>query len=295
MGGIHFHCVPAGDEASGETWMPRYDDMLGDAVKEIEAIESTRAAAIGQPVVVRVDGASFSKFTRGFDRPFDSRIAEAMEAAAKAGVDDFHCRLAYTQSDEISFLLWHPENELPFGGRMQKLASRFAAKATAAFLLKGLELFPEAIARQTPEFDGRATAFPSLDVAAKAILWREIDARKNAVSMAARAHFPAAKLHGRSSSDMRAMLAEAGTDFYAYPERFRRGVFFRRMTVERMLEPEELARIPEAHRPTGPVKRSAVAAVKLPALSTIDNLADVLFHGAEPRVEERPLATAVYS
>lgn len=273
--------------------MARYDDMLGDAIKEIESLESSRAAGAGQPVVVRVDGASFSSFTKGFERPFDSRIAAAMEAAAKAGVKDFHCRLAYTQSDEISFLLWCPEGELPFGGRLQKLASRLAAKATAAFLLKGLELFPEAIARKVPEFDGRATAFPSLDLAAKAVLWREIDARRNAVSMAARAVFPAKALHGRSSSDMRAMLAAEGIDWQSYPERFRRGAFFRRMTVERELTPEELSRIPEAHRPKGPVMRSTVAEVCLPALSSIGNLADVLFKGDEPQVVERPLATAV--
>lgn len=274
--------------------MPKFDDALGDEIKAIEDIESLRAAKIGEPVIVRVDGASFSKFTKRFNKPFDDRIADAMVAATRTVVDDFHCRIGYTQSDEISFVLWHPETELPFGGRLQKLASRFAAKATAAFIMKGMELFPEVLERSVPEFDGRATVFPSLEIAAKAILWREVDARKNAVSMAARAHYSPNQLHGKSSSDMKSMLSDKGVDFYAYPERFRRGSYFRRMTVERMLEEHELVKIPEKYRPTGPVMRTAVSEVKLPALSNIANLADVIFLGAEPVVVERRLAANVY-
>lgn len=275
--------------------MAKYDDMLGDEIKAFEGVESSRASGIGLPVVVRVDGASFSKFTRNFDRPFDVKIADAMASAARTVVNDFHCRIAYTQSDEISFLLWHPETELPFGGRMQKLASRFAAKTTAAFLLKGLELFPDAITRQVPEFDGRATVYPTLEIAAKAILWREIDARRNSVSMAASTHVPAGSLHGKSSSDMLSMMLDKGVDFYGYPERFRRGAFFRRVTVERMLDEHEMAAILEQFRPKGPVKRSKVVEVSLPALSSIDNLADVLFQGAVPEVTQRRFANAVYA
>lgn len=268
--------------------------MLGDEIKAIESAESLRAAAQGEPVLVRVDGASFSRFTKPFERPFDARIAEAMDYAAAKGVSDFNCRLAYTQSDEITFLFWNPEDELPFAGRLQKLASRVAAKTTAAFIMKGLELFPERISRAVPEFDGRATVFPSLDIAAKAVLWREIDARRNAVSMAARSHFTAGDMNGKSSSDLKAMMTLEGTDFDAMPERFRRGAFFRRQVVERTLTPEEMSAIPEAHRPTGPVKRTAVTQVSLPPLTAVENLADVLFHQADSVVANRRFAETVY-
>lgn len=272
--------------------MTRHVDALGAEVRGLEDSESLRASPPGLPVVVRVDGASFSRFTRGFGRPFDARIAEAMDAACKALVQDFNCLVGYTQSDEISVLCWSPEGELPFGGRFQKLASRFAAKATSSFLVKALELFPEAVERQVPEFDGRATAFPSIDAAARAFLWREIDARKNAVSMAARSMFSARSIHGKSSSQMKEMLAAEGIDFRAYPERFRRGAFFRRVTVERFLSPAELARIPEANRPQGPVKRSHVAPVSLPPLSQVVNLAEVLAYGAAPLAPTIPPDTA---
>lgn len=273
--------------------MGKVDDVLGNEMKAFENVESMRAANIGEPVVIRVDGSSFSKFTRNMQRPFDPRMSYAMAEAAKTIVDDFHCRIGYTQSDEMSFLLWHPEQELPHGGRLQKLASRFAAKATAAFLLKALELFPEAVKKQVPEFDGRAMVFPNLDLAAKAIAWRELDARKNAVSMAARALFSANQMNGKSSRDMKAMMLEKGVNFNEYPEYFRRGVYLRRTTIERLLSPEELARIPEEHRPTGLVKRSSVGEVTLPNLVSVANLTDVLVHGAEPIVEDRRFAAAV--
>lgn len=281
-------------EFYGGVHLPHYDDLLGDGIKSIEATESLRAAAPGEPVVVRVDGASFSNFTKPFARPFDERIFVAMDAAARKVTEEFNCRLSYTQSDEITFLLWHPTTELPFGGRLQKLASRIAAKTTAAFLLKGLELFPNEVSRLVPEFDGRATAFPGMEEAARVFLWRELDARKNAVSMAARACFPAGSLNGKSSTDMKAMMLDAGMDFRQLPQRFRRGAFFRWEAVERTMTAERLAAIPERHRPTAPVRRSAVVQADLPPLTMVDNLAEVVFHGAEPIVVERRFAEAVY-
>lgn len=262
--------------------MANYSDALGDKLKAFEAVESLRMSEIGNPVVVRVDGVSFSKFTKKMERPFDERFFEAMTYATKKVVEDFNCRIGYTQSDEMSFILWDEQNVLPYGGRLQKLASRFAAKATAYFLLKALELFPEDVERHVPEFDGRSMEFPSLDLATKSILWRELDARKNAVSMAVRSHYPSQEMQWKSSSQMRKMLLEKGVDFLDYPERFRRGAFYRREVQERLLEPEELARIPEKHRPNGPVMRSRVAEVEIPNLATIENLSDVLIFGKQP-------------
>lgn len=273
--------------------MGRVNDVLGDEIKEYEAQNSGRAGAIGQPVVVRVDGASFSKFTKDAKKPFDERISAAMIYATKATVDEFNCRLGYTQSDEISFLLYSPDQELPFGGRFEKLASRLAAVVSVHFLKKGLDLFPELVRARLPSFDGRAILFPSLDLASKAILWREIDARRNAVSMAARSVFGPNELSGRSSQEQREMMTSKGVDFYAFPEDFRRGAFVRRVKVLRDLTSAELSRIPEKHRPTGPVERSSVEQINLPNLSLIDNLADVLVNGAEPIVVERRFALSV--
>lgn len=273
--------------------MGKVDDALGDEIKAYEALNSARAGIIGQPVVVRVDGASFSKFTKNAVKPFDERISEAMIHATKAAVEEFNCRLGYTQSDEISFLLYSPEQELPFGARYEKLASRLAAYVSVHFLKKGLELFPDLIGDRLPSFDGRAVPFPTLDLAAKAIHWREIDARRNAVSMAARSVFGPNELSGRSSLEQREMMASKDLDFYTFPEVFRRGAFVRRIKILRDLTPEEMTKIPEKHRPTGPVERSSVEQISLPNLSLIENLSDVLVDGVDPVVVERKFALSV--
>lgn len=275
--------------------MAHWDDSLGDTMKAFERIETDRAAAQGEPVIVRIDGAGFSDFTAHLDKPFDERLHRAMVEAARKVVCDFKCRIGYTQSDEATFVLWEPEGELPFGGKYQKIATRFATKFATAFLMKALKLFPEAVDRKVPEFDGRSHSLPVPEYAAKNVFWRETDARKNAVSMAARANFSHSVLQGRSSQEMKAMLAEVGYDFYGQPEGFRRGTFLRRVRIQKELEPEMLARIPEGRRPTGPITRSVVAEVPMPHLSFIENLTEVIMEGEEPivRPHEGFVASAV--
>lgn len=56
------------------------------------------------------------------------------------------------------------------------------------------------------------------------------------------------------------------------------------------LTDDELARIPENFRPTGPVPRSVIEPMTLPLLETIPNLADVLFLRSEPRHSAARLA-----
>jgi tRNA(His) 5'-end guanylyltransferase len=264
--------------------MTHWDDSLGDVMKSFERVETDRAAAPGEIVIVRIDGASFSRFTSHLEKPFDERLHRAMIEASRKVVEDFKCRIGYTQSDEATFVLWEPEGTLPFGGKFQKIATRFATKFATAFLLQALKLFPEAVEEQVPEFDGRSHSLPTPEYGAKNVFWRETDARKNAVSMLAQAEFSQSVLQGRSSQEMKEMLAGKGIDFHAQPEAFRRGTFLRRMVVERELEPERLARIPEDRRPKGPVRRSVVAEVPLPHLTFVENLTEVIILGEEPIV-----------
>ncbi|CAN0508765.1 unnamed protein product, partial [Phaeothamnion confervicola] len=131
-------------------------------------------------------------------------------------------------------------------------------------------------------FDCRVFQLPSKDEAANAFLWRAMDARKNAISMVAQSKFSHKKLHGKGQRDMLEMLAEIGVEFEEFPESFRRGSFVRRFTVERALTGEELARIPEKHRPTGPVMRNEMRVVEMPPFNRVTNRVEVIFDGAPP-------------
>lgn len=254
-------------------------DSLGDYLKGLEGHETGRRASGDRAVYIRIDGNRFSKFTKGMERPFDQRMSAAMITTAKGLVTEFGAALGYTQSDEISLVLWEPKtgSELAHGGKFQKLASRTASKATHLFFnaarAQGLDAF---IARQFPEFDSRAFAV-SLEDAAKAIYWREIDARKNAIQMAAAEHFSPKALHKKHGDDQIAMLREAGVDFEAFPAFFRRGTLIKRVNVCREMTAEELERIPVQYRPTGPIDRTDVVEVPMPELRGVEDKAALLF------------------
>ena len=172
-----------------------------------------------------------------------------------------------------------------FGGRFQKLCSVVAGLATARFVKDAVRLWPERCARQLPVFDARVFEVPNRDEAAAALVWRELDATKNAVSMAARAHFPNARLQGKTSAQMQEMLLqEKGINFNDYPSRFKRGVYLQRRTVARALPPERLVLIPEDKRPIGPVLRREVVCLDLPPITRGANRVEVLLDGADPQM-----------
>ena len=61
-------------------------------------------------IVIRLDGHKFSKFTKGFKRPFDEVLHNAMIETTKDLVKEFHAVTGYTQSDEITLVI--PANYL---------------------------------------------------------------------------------------------------------------------------------------------------------------------------------------
>lgn len=53
-------------------------DALGERMKAYEAPEAQRRFLEGVPIVVRIDGKRFSRWTRGLARPFDPRLSNIM-------------------------------------------------------------------------------------------------------------------------------------------------------------------------------------------------------------------------
>lgn len=276
------------------------NDVFGHRMKAYEAVETARKLDTSLPIYARIDGHGFSKFTRGLRRPFDERMSAAMIDTTRVLVDATDAKLGYTQSDEIS-LVWMAEKksaQMYFDGKVQKLASVLAGLATAAFTRAVLASDAEfaAYAERLPHFDARVFSLPSREEACNALVWREKDAVRNAVAMVAQAHFSHKELHGVSVAGMREKIAERGIDYEGLPTYFRRGTYLRRVVFERAFTADELATIPEKHRPApgALVTRSEVRALDLPPIVTVGNRVAVVFDGAEPEitapVEEDPPA-----
>jgi len=266
-------------------------DDFGDRMKAYESAETERYFMPLLPIYARIDGRCFSAFTRGLDRPFDIRITRAMIETTKYLVEETHARIGYTQSDEIS-LVWQQDrydSEVFFNGKVQKLVSVLASLATAKFNHVCLvdETLQERTKNLMPVFDCRVFQLPNRTEAANAVLWREKDATKNAISMAERSFYSHKALHGKSSSEMQEMIFQKGQNFNDYPAFFKRGTFVRRITEERPFTPEELERIPEKHRPALDtlVTRSRVVELEMPVFTKILNREAVIFDGAAPEVD----------
>ena len=241
-------------------------DDLGDRMKEYESRETSRKFLPRVPIYARIDGRSFSKLTKGMARPFDPKMSEAMIETTKYLVKETHAACGYSQSDEIS-MVWYAESydsDIFFSGKIHKMTSVLASMAAAKFnhCLRGWSPFEDRIA----SFDARVLEMPNKAEAANMFLWRVNDATKNAVSMACRHYYSPKQMHGKSQSEMIAMLAEKDVVFSDYPSYFRFGTFLKRKVFTREMTEQEKLKIPEKFHPEdGMVTRSEIVPIFLDA------------------------------
>src|SRR5262249_54942493 len=108
------------------------------------------------------------------------------------------------------------------------------------------QYLPEKAGSQ-PTFDARVWNVPTVDEAVNVFVWRQQDAVKNSVSMAARESFSHKELLNRSAREMKAMLRERGVVWEDYPRFFREGTFVQKYTARRAFSTDEIDRLPPMH------------------------------------------------
>ena len=263
---------------------------IGDRMKSYERIETDRRFSNTKPVYARIDGRSFSKFTKGMKRPYDIDMSQAMIETTKYLVQETNASIGYCQSDEIS-LVWFADDDKSkvfFNGRIQKMASNIASLATAAFLMQAIKNWPEKCAHRLPSFDCRVIEMPSLEEAANMILWREIDATKNSISMAAHHYYSHKSLHKKTGEEKVSMLKEKGIVWDDYPAFFKRGTFIRSESYLTELTAEDLAKVPDAYKELNKtVTRNRIVEVDMPAFREVTNRVGVIFYGEKPLIVEQ--------
>jgi len=199
--------------------------------------------------------------------------------------------IGYTQSDEISLAWYSPitSSQIFFDGKIQKMVSVLAGMTSTSFLSHYLLEFHagrvESL-KNIPHFDARVFSLPTRIELANTFLWREQDATKNAISMAASSMFSHNDLHKKNGSEMQEMMWQKGTNFNDYPAFFKRGTFIRRELVDVELSAAEYANIPEKHRPNSmTVQRHRLVELDMPPFGHVVNRVAVLFDKADPIVE----------
>lgn len=266
-----------------------HKDPLGDRIKRYEHQETGRSLMPLLPVVARLDGRSFSRFTQGLQRPFDPRMSDLMLEVARFLVEDTGACYGYTQSDEISLVFYSPshDEQIFFNGRIFKMTSNLAALATAKFNRLLPEYLPEK-AHRLPTFDCRVFNLPNLMEAANTILWREFDATKNSIYAVARTFYSHDQLDGLTIQEMHDRLFERGINWNDYEPRFKRGSHIQRRHVERAFTAEEIDLLPPKHaahkNPSLTVLRSTITVLPMPPFSKVLNRVEVIFSAADPLV-----------
>lgn len=236
------------------------NDELGKRMKEnYEQISKTRLVR-RTPVIIRIDGKAFHTFTRGFERPFDNVLGNAMRKTMQYLCENIQgCIFGYTQSDEISLVLSDYRklnSDAWFGYEVQKMCSIAASMATMAFnkffdkechnWIESKGLFDYEDFEQVDEhvknrfnaystavrkgamFDARAFNIPKEEVV-NCIYWRQLDAARNSVQMVGQANFSYNELHGKTCNMIQDMLfEEKEINWNDYPTMWKRGVCWTR-------------------------------------------------------------------
>lgn len=214
-------------------------DNLGDRIKDYEKRDQNTFMK-GIPLIIRLDGRSFSKYTKNFNRPFDDSMSDAMFETTKMLVKESNALLGYTQSDEITLVLHatDPKSELLFAGKEYKILSVLPSMASVTFYMaiKGMkDNLGESLSEKFPSFDCRAFSVPSKIEAWNSVLWRVQDAVRNSVSGLAHHHFSHKSLQGKKQNDMIEMLMEEkGIKWVDLPSKYKEGRFVRTEKVEKM-------------------------------------------------------------
>lgn len=202
--------------------------------KKIKKAEEKTESYINQDSVlfVRCDGQRFSKFTKGFDKPFDTVFREAMKKTMISLCNEIQgAVMGYTQSDEITIMFkkQSKESEIMFSGRVQKIVSDVASSATLYFnhyfILESKEsenvkFYETKYMKAT--FDCRLFEYD--DNPKEVFIWRILDCNKNAIQMIARNYFSHKEIDNKSLYDMKQMLMEKGILINNYDNNFLYGV-----------------------------------------------------------------------
>lgn len=260
---------------------------LGDRIKWYEERYTNCVFMPYVPVIARLDGRSFHTFTAGLRRPYDERLSRMMIATTEHLVKETNARCGYTQSDEIS-LVWLAESMegcIFFSGKLQKMNSILSAMASSYFNRLLPEFIPEK-ASNMPLFDCRMFQVPSEIEAVNCFVWREHDAVRNSVQMAARSVFSHKECENKNNSELQEMLFSKGINWNDYPSAFKRGTYIRRREFTRAFTTEEIENLPPKHaartNPDLEIKRTVIMQEDFPILNKMANREQVILHGADP-------------
>jgi tRNA(His) 5'-end guanylyltransferase len=204
---------------------------LADLVKKYEKSMDIQLIK-KEPVVMRLDGKSFSKLTRvvKFERPYCNDFNSIMDKVCLYLFKNIQgCICASRHSDEMSFLLIDYLNSNScgfFDYRLQKMVSVSAGWASNKFTTELLKTYGEEwlnkISAFDISFDSRVFNVKREDVR-RYFLSRYLSGIKNSVSMHSDCYYSHKELMGKKTEEKKEMLLTKGIEWDKLPESHKYG------------------------------------------------------------------------
>lgn len=202
--------------------------------------------------MVMIDGKNFSNLIkRNYELPFDNKFINMMNEVAMYVCKNVQgCKFAYTQSDEITFVLTDfdtEETSAYFDYRICKMLSIIPSLATAKFnQLVALNMFDvdcdqeemKDIIANMPlaQFDCKVWHTDNFNDVFAYLLWRQIDCVRNSKQQAAQTYLSHKELMGKHTDEQVAMLYEHfGIDWNDYEDGKKYGRFIYKEEIEKQL------------------------------------------------------------
>lgn len=201
-------------------------------------------------VMLAIDGKNFSRLIKNkYEKPFDDTFISMMNEVAKYVCKNVQgCCFAYTQSDEITFVLTDfasEETSAYFDYRLSKMLSIIPSLATAKFnQLVTLNLLDtpcspndmkQIIAdMQLVQFDCKVWSVDNFNDVFAYYLWRQIDCVRNSKQQAAQTYLSHKELVGKQTDEQIKMLLDIkGIDWNDYDDGKKYGRFIYKEYEER--------------------------------------------------------------
>lgn len=203
--------------------------------------------------LIRLDGISFSKFTSGFQKPFDELFIKAMTMTVEDLMNKFNNIVTgYCHSDEIT-LIFNKCNDKQthlYNGRIQKLTSVVAGYCSTRFNFNLLQIFSHLTVDKRKNytdkfitlinlceqcFDARILSFENIGEITNHQIWRSVhDCERNAINTFAYTEFGHKKLQGISCENMIKMLEEVNIYWNDVPQYIKHGIYCKKILVDKI-------------------------------------------------------------
>lgn len=189
------------------------------------------------PVIIRLDGKSFTTWTNDLDRPFDDTFIAIMANTMKFLCDNIQGAVfAYSQSDEISILLRDYDNGWSSAwcdNDVQEIVSISASLATGMFNKLAADAFED---KPLAFFDAKVFSLPK-DEVVNYFIWRQDDAVSKSIRRVAAHYLGHDVVHGKSNHELQDMLMsmDVPVNWNDYPVHKKRGMCYN--TISNKVDP----------------------------------------------------------